>query len=306
MESVFVMLGTLNGGRFLSEQLASIAGQQGVSVDMLVSDDGSDDGTLQILAEHARLWRNGEVEIIGGPRSGYAENYRNLLLASSPGYSAYAFSDQDDIWDSDKLLRAVRWLKIQPENRPALYCGRTRIIDQSGNPIGTSPLFPRKPSFENALVQSIAGANTMVMNEAARNLLAASSRRTGFVSHDWWAYQMVTGAGGIVHYEKQPSISYRQHSTNIIGANSTWRARRTRLLLMAGGRFATWNSRNIAALEKCGDLLENDSLRLLEEFERMRCGTVWRRLILLRRSGIHRQTTLGQISLYLACLIKRF
>lgn len=305
MDRVFVMMGTLDGAPFLPAQLDSIAVQEGVGVDMLVSDDGSRDDTLPILSQYARRWEKGRLKIAPGPRRGYPDNYRTLLLASPPGYIAYAFSDQDDIWDRDKLLRAVRWLKDQPQDRPALHCGRTRIIDKYGNAKGMSPLFARPPSFRNALVQSIAGGNTMVMNECARDLLVESCRRTGFVSHDWWAYKLVSGAGGLVHYEKEPAVSYRQHNSNIIGANAGWRARALRLVFMAGGRFVAWNGRNIQALEKCRDLLEPDAVRLLEEFRMIRSGTVRRRLLLLRHSGIQRQTALGQASLYLACLLKR-
>jgi hypothetical protein len=116
---------------------------------------------------------------------------------------------------------------------------------------------------------------------------------------------LVSGAGGLVHYEKEPAVSYRQHNSNIIGANASWRARALRLIFMAGGRFVAWNERNIEALEKCRDLLEPDAVRLLEEFGMIRSGTVRRRLLLLRHSGIERQTALGQASLYLACLLKR-
>ena len=79
----------------------------------------------------------------------------------------FAFCDQDDLWDEDKLAEALDWLEKQPADTPALYCTRTRTVDERGSEIGLSPLFRRRPSFRNAIVQSIAGANTMVMNKAA-------------------------------------------------------------------------------------------------------------------------------------------
>ena len=84
-----------------------------------------------------------------------------------------------------------------------------------------SPLFRRPPSFRNALVQSLAGGNTMVLNRPARDLVALASRRARFVSHDWWAYLLVTGAGGAVHYSAKPLVRYRQHAHNLVGANTS-------------------------------------------------------------------------------------
>jgi glycosyltransferase involved in cell wall biosynthesis len=305
MDTVLVMMGTFNGARFLGVQLDSIAAQVGVGVHMLVSDDGSTDRTGDILSEYSHRWGRDRFRIIEGPGQGYSENYRHLLLNSAPGYEAYAFSDQDDIWDAGKLQSALLWLREQREDIPALYCGRTRIAGADGRTLGMSPLFAKSPSFRNALVQSIAGGNTMVVNSPARDLLAATSSRVGFVSHDWWAYKMISGAGGIVHYEKVPAISYRQHNTNIIGANSTWRARMVRMFLMASGRFVSWNEQDVAALGKCEDLLDEESRRLLRLFEQIRSGPVCRRLWLLLRSGIHRQTFAGQVSLFLACVMRR-
>jgi hypothetical protein len=197
------------------------------------------------------------------------------------------------------------WLERQPQHLPALYCGRTRIMDEGGRIIGLSPHFPRPPCFENALVQSIAGGNTMVMNGKARDILVAASRRSSFVSHDWWAYKIISGSGGVVHYEAEPSLSYRQHGGNAIGSNSTWRARMVRLILMASGRFVSWNDRDVAALKRCEDLLDDKSLSLLHDFENIRIAKLFRRLRLLSASGIHRQTMLGQGSLYLACFLRR-
>lgn len=305
MNSVLVMMGTFNGAEFLGEQLDSIAGQTGTSVDMLVSDDGSTDATMETLSKYSSQWTKGRFKIIEGPCRGYSENYRHLILNSEPGHRAYAFSDQDDLWDEGKLEIAHKWLDAQPAGVPALHCGRTRIVDDSGNVIGMSPLFPRTPGFRNALVQSIAGGNTMVMNAQARDILFEACRRTGFVSHDWWAYKIVSGAGGIVRYEREPSVSYRQHDGNIIGSNSTWRARMVRLFLMASGRFVSWNNQDIAALRECGNLLSADAASLLDDFERIRKESLPKRLLLLARSGIHRQTLPGQFSLFLACLLGR-
>ncbi|MEX0344942.1 MAG: glycosyltransferase family 2 protein [Rhizobiaceae bacterium] len=302
MKSTTVLMATYNGCAYLSSQIGSIEKQNLGPIDLLISDDGSTDETLALLAEVERNWAHGTVTIIQGPSLGFAENYRHLITNSPGNSDLYAFSDQDDIWEPDKLALAAEQID-RSNGKPALFCSRTMIVDKDGHDKGLSPLFSATPSFKNAIVQSIAGGNTMVFNRPTRDLLVEASKRTGFVSHDWWAYLLVTGAGGSVHYSTIPKVRYRQHESNIVGANLSWRARMTRLTLMAGGRFAKWNQQNLDALSLCEDLLTDEARELMNEFRKIRSGNFPDRLFRLRQSNIYRQTSLGQFSLYLACAL---
>ena len=145
----------------------------------------------------------------------------------------------------------------------------------------------------------------MVMNRAAHDLVAEASRRTDFVSHDWWCYMIVSGAGGNVYYCAQPRVGYRQHGGNLVGENNTWRARMSRLGFLMRGRFKEWNDRNLSGLAACADLLTDDARRTLELFIRSREGRLSARLLSLWRSGAYRQTILGEWGLYLACIVRR-
>lgn len=112
----------------------------------------------------ASRWSKGHVKIIEGPKLGFAENFRRLLLCAPDGYDYYAFSDQDDVWLPNKLLQAQEKIALMGSGKICLYGGRTRIVDSKGIPYGQSPLMSNKPCFGNALVQSIVGGNTMVFN----------------------------------------------------------------------------------------------------------------------------------------------
>jgi hypothetical protein len=149
------------------------------------------------------------------------------------------------VWDADKLERAITALARTDADIAALYGSRTRLIDGAGNETGFSPLFHRTPEFRSALVQSIAGGNTMVFNQKARDVADVN-----VPSHDWWLYQVVAGCGGYVHYDPYPAIRYRQHAQNVIGANIGWAARVRRLHLLQEGRFRYWEDLNVAALTR--------------------------------------------------------
>jgi glycosyltransferase involved in cell wall biosynthesis len=300
---VAILLATYNGERFLGEQLETLRRQQVSRIDIWASDDGSTDHTRNILEKARKSWNLGEFQIVDGPRQGFAENFRSLILNPNIVADYYAFCDQDDLWDEDKLAASVDWLTGLPTGRAGVYCTRTRIIDLQGRPKGFSPRFSRPPSFRNAIVQSIAGANTMVLNRAAWLLLVEACRKNAFVSHDWWVYLIITGAGGEIYYSPLPRVGYRQHPENIVGSNTGLTARLSRYHSLLRGGFSAWMDQNLAGLRRCEDLLTEDARMVLAELEQVHSGALPIRLAALLRSGAYRQSFGANLGLYFACLL---
>ena len=299
-----VLMATFQGERFLDAQLASIANQDWPGIDVVVSDDGSTDGTIEILKRWQGAWNKGTFDLRSGPRAGFVENFRALVVDPGAEADFVAYADQDDIWHSDKVSEAVAALtRAAGPGAPALYCSRTRLVDETGRHLGTSPLFMRTPCFRNAVTQNIGGGNTMVMNRQAFTLVAESARRTSFVTHDWWTYILVSGAGGAVVYDPVPHIDYRQHSGNLIGDNLSARARLRRLRMLIEGRFADWNAINLEALARCEDLLDAEAAGIVRRFSIARNSALPARLRALYDLGLHRQTTASSLALYLAAVI---
>lgn len=304
-ESVAVLLCTFNGGNFIREQLDSIAAQGHENWVVYASDDGSTDKTLDILRQYQHSWGEARLLLSQGPRSGFSNNFLNVLQIASGRHAYYAFCDQDDLWHPAKLERALNWLKQQADNTPALYCGRTRVIDSTGKAIGFSPLFSKPPSFENALMQSLAGGNTMVINQALCDLLKETPANTPLVCHDWWTYLLATGCGGNVCYDPVPTLDYRQHDRNVIGANTSLKNRLSRLTQMLKGSHREWNSTNIAALNSLSPRLTAASSSSLRRFEQARNASLITRIKLMVTSRFYRQTLFGNLGLVVAVLTKR-
>ncbi len=298
-----ILLATYNGTRFLGEQLASIAAQDWPAIDVWASDDGSSDGTLDLLRQWQGRWAKGDFHIIAGPRAGFVENFRSLLASRDVDADYVAYCDQDDVWDPDKLSVAVG--EIAGAGRPALYCSRTRLVREGGEPMGLSPLFRRPPAFRNAIVQSIGGGNTQVMNRAAFAALSESARRTSFVTHDWWAYIVVSGVGGSVRYDPVPHLAYRQHGSNLIGHNMGVIAKARRLKMVMQKRFVEWNAINLAALDRCQDLLTDENRAIVREFARIRQLAFPAAVVALRRLGVYRQTWESDVALMVSAAIGR-
>ena len=184
--SIAILLCTFNGARFLPAQLASYAQQTFTNWRLFASDDGSADETVAMLVRNRDKLGAAPIDVRNGPRRGFVANFLSLACDFSIATDYFAFSDQDDIWEPDKLSRAFAWLQQIPSQTPAMYCCRAQLIDECDHTRGLSPLFKREPSFRNALVQSIAGGNTMVFNRAARQLLVDCGSDVDVPLHDWW------------------------------------------------------------------------------------------------------------------------
>ncbi len=301
---VAILMGTKDGAPFLGEQLQSFADQSHPNWFLVVSDDRSRDATREMIQRFAAT-RPQRVILRDGPQRGVTANF--LSLAADPTIAAdfFAFSDQDDVWRADKLARALAHLAAAPQGAPALYCGRTELMTEDGRVYGLSPLFRRAPSFRNALVQSLGGGNTMVFNRVAKSLLETVGEQN-VVLHDWWLYQLVSAAGGAVFYDPQPMLNYRQHAANLIGSNQGRQARLLRIRAMLGGRFRSWNETNLAALRRLPEqLITPENRRTLDLFAAARNAGLAKRLACLRRSGVYRQTMLGNLGLIAAAVLNR-
>lgn len=310
--TIHILLATYNGARYLPQQWASIEAQEGVEVVLHLADDGSSDGTPELLRELAARRRGAvrEVHCLDAPPRRSATRSFLMLLADAvqrcPDAQWFAYCDQDDVWLPGKLAVAhAALVSCEGSERPALYGGRTLAVDDQDREGGLSPLFVRPPSFRNAVAQSIMGGNTMVMNRAAA-LLVADAANLDVVTHDWFTYQLVSGADGFVSYDPRPFVRYRQHGQNVVGSNLGWKARWGRLLRMLNGDYREWNQLNVAALSRCDAVLTDPNRAVLEAFGRARQATTpWGRMGWLRRSGVFRQKPSEQLMLWLACVLRR-
>jgi hypothetical protein len=188
---------------------------------------------------------------------------------------------------------------------PALYCSRTKLIDEYGEEVGFSPLFRKRPTFQSSLVQSIAGGNTMAFNQKARELLMFAGGDVIVPSHDWWLYQVVSACSGKVYYDAHPAVRYRQHSGNVIGSNMGWTALVHRLQMLQSGRFREWSDLNEAALMRVRPVMGAQNQQIFDLFRKARRSRLLRRAAGIARAGVYRQTLLGNLGLAAAVMLKK-
>lgn len=301
---VAILMGCYNGSKHITEQLNSIESQTHTNWCLYASDDGSEDGTVDILIAYQAKWGSDRLVILNGPRRGFCKNFLSLAIHPAIKADFYAFCDQDDVWQANKIERSLNALQNYPKNFPSLYCSRTSYVDEGLNLIGYSSIPSEAPHFGNALVQNIAGGNTMVFSDGLKKQL----QKFGLVDvilHDWWLYLVANGVGGSVIYDSKSSILYRQHGKNLIGSNDSVLQKIYRIRRLISGDYKSSIDGNLLALGSHPELLSPNSLSRLQNFQASREGSLWDRLTMIHRYGLSRRSFIGLISLYLAALLKK-
>ena len=305
-KSIAILLCTFNGEKFLQEQLNSFTAQTYSNWTLWASDDGSTDNTRALLKDFADCMGHDRVKVIDGPQEGFAANFLHLLSRPEIKADYFAFSDQDDVWHPEKIERSLNVLSTLDAEKPNLYCSRTELIDKSGKTFGYSPFFTRPPSFQNALVQSLAGGNTMIFNDITAKLGSKLNSARGLViSHDWSLYQLVSGAGGEIYYDEWPSTKYRQHRQNAIGSNLTIGARINRFYRLLRGSFKNWNTQNIDVLLSVKESLLPEARCSLESFTLLRSASFRQLLTLAWSHEFYRHTKMGNLALVVSLFLRK-
>ncbi len=220
MKTVAVLMSTYNGEKYLREQIDSILAQAGVSVSLFVRDDGSSDGTEQILAEYAK--KDARVRYEMCENVGVGNSFMNLLYSVPETFDYYAFSDQDDIWLPEKLSEAV---KVLEEGGALLYSSNQECVDKDGNSLGLRYADGREIFLSPVQImeRNMVSGCTMVFGKNFRDILVKEENRPteGLLRnriHDVWLAEVAAVYAKIV-YDKRAFIRYRQHENNVVGAN---------------------------------------------------------------------------------------
>ncbi|HOV27887.1 MAG TPA: glycosyltransferase family 2 protein [Pseudobacteroides sp.] len=260
MKKVVVLLSTYNGEKYLQEQLNSLYSQEGVELHLIVRDDGSTDKTHQILDENQRqnllTWYTGE-------NKRPAWSFMDLVM-KAPQSEYYAFCDQDDVWLPDKLKIAISKLEEFPIDKPALYYGHPRLVNENLEFIKSpKSSYDKMLDFYSSMINSNATGCTMVFNRALLELVRLKSP-SYIAMHDGWFHKVCIVAGGNLYYDEDVHILYRQHGGNVIGSsNSLIKKIKQRLSSLKNKECI--RSKTIASLLECYGYLMSDEEKLIAE-----------------------------------------
>jgi glycosyltransferase involved in cell wall biosynthesis len=297
-QTVDILLATFNGARFLPELLESIEGQTHGDWRLIVRDDGSTDLSASIIERFAqrhndrvRVWRDGRE------RLGACANFAAVLEASDAPY--FMFCDQDDVWLPEKIAGLLRSMQ-QVENRrgaetPILVHSDLIVVDDELHVLHPSfwrysrlldPSAPRRPA--RVVIQNFVTGCACIGNATLRRAalpIPAEAR-----VHDCWVALVAAILGEIAEYEV-PTILYRQHQSNDIGARpghlSAIIARliRSPMKTMQQVRRSVGTSQQQAAVFEriYGEKINPQRRQMLATFSGLGDSTLWQRKSFLFR-----------------------
>ena len=235
---VAVLMASYNGITWLPDQIKSILNQLNVDISLFISDDISQDGSYRYLQQSAvsdnRIQLMPQTEKFGSAGNNF---YRLIQDVNITNYDYVAFADQDDIWEQDKLIRHIKLMQehgVDGVSSSVLAFwanGKKKIINKS------QPQRELDFLFESAGPGCSFLMTPWLVNKVREQLTDKNSLAKDIVLHDWLTYAICRAHGHRWLIDPNPSVKYRQHENNVLGANTGFKAKFSRLQKLRQGWY---------------------------------------------------------------------
>lgn len=319
--NVLVLMATYNGAEYLADQIQSIQRQSVENWRLLIRDDGSTDDTLALAVQFAR--QDPRIEVVQDTLGnlGPVRNFGALMQLALQSDAPYiAFADQDDVWYPDKLERQLQRARTSEEDHgahtPVLVHSDLALVAADLTPLGRTYMgyqhirHADDPPLSTLVLQNNVVGCTMLANRALLEL--ALPLPAAAYMHDWWLALCARTCGQMV-YMSAPTVSYRQHGANQVGAGGfadafnplsrRWRRRlkkMNRLFVAAMGQAYCLKVRlQRAPVPEALTQRVDANVRELERLLRLLEMPAWQRALGLMQKGVNCQNRLLTLLAYL-------
>lgn len=269
MKSVIVIMSTYNGSKNVCRQLDSIFCQKDVEVSVVIRDDNSDDNTVDVLKSYAKITGK-EITVMTGKNEGYARSFWDALcMAGEADY--YAFSDQDDVWKDDKLIKTITPIEESAYVGSKLAYCRMQRSDEKLNRLDEQVrvLRPAQLSKKICLTQTYNYGAATVFNREARELICRCWPDRVDVPHDLWAGLLCYWFGKVFYVDEELYYWIRYESS-VTGEGTKLSGVKYRLGQSLKGKSYPNTSRFL--LEEYSELISEDEkafLLMLSDYKKI-------------------------------------
>jgi len=220
-KKVEILLATYNGEQYVRQQLESILSQDYDNWVVRACDDASTDDTFSILKEYQEQYP--DKFIITRNEQGYGSAKKNFMhLIKSSTCNFVMCCDQDDVWLPNKISLTLQAMNENEEGKtPILVHTDLKVVDSHLNVLSESFFehsnFRKEFKLNEILIQNFVTGCTMMMNRPMVELMSRVDDCDRVLMHDWVASILATSVGKVV-FVNTPTMLYRQHSINSVGA----------------------------------------------------------------------------------------
>lgn len=302
-DKIAILLATYNGEKYIAEQVESILAQTKQGWTLYIHDDGSSDGTREIIRHYAEKYPDKIIEVEGAPTGSAKNNFFYLFHQVEAPY--YMCCDQDDVWLPEKISvtkQAMLDIETEPE-KPSLVFTELRVVGEQLETIADNMsdyqgLDCKTLQFNRILVQNVVTGCTMMVNRALREEMTRLTEYKEVLMHDWWAALVATAYGNI-YFVSEPTILYRQHGTNSVGAKNT-----KRLSYLLRKMFDA--NKNVQALADTrrqaglfASMYADGDAKLAKFYFESETKSKCKRLLFYKKNGIRKSTFFKNVGLFI-------
>lgn len=221
-DKIAILMATYNGEKYICQQIDSILSQTCKDWELYIHDDGSTDNTIAAVENYVEKYPD-KIHLIDGKSTGGAK-YNFFYLFGQVEAPYYMTCDQDDVW-LDKKIKLTCDKMLTIENKadvPCLVYTELRVVDSELNTIADTmseyqSLDCHKRTINQFILQNSVTGCTMMVNMALRDKMLHITDIDNTIMHDWWA-ALVAAQFGKTAFIDEPTILYRQHGDNSLGA----------------------------------------------------------------------------------------
>ena len=219
---IHIMMATYNGEKYLCEQIESILNQTYTEWKLYIRDDGSCDHTIEIIDQYTKKFPEQIIQLHSESEMHGAKYNFLYLYKDIPQAEYYAFCDQDDIWEKNKLQRLLETAEKYDEDEMLLIyhdmkLGKDRysVLDAGYFEYSKLNIDEIHP-LQQALLYNVIPGCAMFFNRKLKEIVKKIPEAC--FMHDWWITLSTIYNGGKIVFCPDKLSLYRQHQDNEIGA----------------------------------------------------------------------------------------
>lgn len=272
MATVDILMAAYNGERYIREQIESIQSQSFADWRLLISDNCSSDGTLDIV--HAITSKDSRIKVVSeGVRYGSAKaNFMGLLAKATAPY--VMFCNQDDVWFLNKVELSLDRMEeledVEGPDKPHMVFTDMKVVNSGLGIVHESfekfsHIDSSRTSFSWLLEHAVGVGCAMMVNRRAVELASMAENIESVATYDWWL-SLVCSAFGSITYIDSPTSLYRQHEDNEVGTKSCSSLKRPPCSEGMSGSVVASTVQAVAFQATYDDMLEKEQRGVLAEF----------------------------------------